>query len=501
MYKKICSLYQKHHSLHKHAIFEHKAFYLFYRFQNTYLFEMKKFILSCLVFQVFFCSAQQETSIPWAMFHACEKHCGVYPVKEYKDFGNVKWKLKTGGKIFSSPALLNGVAYIGSEDKNLYAVDVVSGKTIWKFKTQGAVHSSPAVYDNVVYFGSYDGYYYAVDATGGKEKWKFKTEGEKRVGAKGLWTMKPSDLYMEDLYDFFLSSPIVNMDSSDGIVYFGSSDGNLYALDAQTGSLRWKFKTGGIIHSSPALFDGVVYIGSWDTYLYAIDAKTGEQKWKFKTGDHPGVHLLEGIQASPAYYDGMVYLGARDGYFYAIKASTGEMAWKYSADNSWIVTTAAAKDDVVYFGTSDSYLFIAVDAKTGIEKFKFKAHGYVYSSPAIVNNTAYFGDFTGAIYAIDLASGAQFWHTTNTSSSSRNGKKVLNAIGDLDFAYAAAGDDASMYATGAKVMDKFYSLGSIVSSPVIAKGVIYFGSADGYLYAVNLEKESEGTTTQSHHNH
>lgn len=462
---------------------------------------MKKIILSCFAFQVFYCYAQQETNIPWALFHACEKHCGIYPVKEYKDFGELKWKLKTGGKIFSSPAVLNGIAYIGSEDKNLYAVDAANGNTLWKFKTRGAVHSSPAVYENTVYFGSYDGCYYAVSATNGKEKWKFKTEGEKKVGAKGLWTMKPSDKYMEDLYDFFLSSPIVNMDGSDAMVYFGSGDGNLYAVDAQTGTLRWKFKTGGIIHSSPALFDGVVYIGSWDTYLYAIDAKTGREKWKFKTGDHPSVHLLEGIQASPAYSDGMVYLGARDGNFYAINASTGKMTWKYSAENSWIVTTAAVKDDVVYFGTSDSYLFVALDAKTGAEKYKFKAHGYVYSSPAIVNQTAYFGDFTGTMYAIDLASEAQLWHSTKTSSSIKNGKKVLNVIGDLDFAYAAAGDDASMYATGVKVMNKFYSLGSIVSSPVIAKGVIYFGSADGYLYAVNLKDEAERSSAQSHHNH
>jgi len=132
----------------------------------------------------------------------------------------------------------------------------------WKFHTNGAVPSSPAVYNNVVYFCSYDGYSYAVNATSGSLKWKFKTGGERKVGAYGLWTMQPSDMYMEDLYDFFLSSPIMETTEKNPTVYFGSSDGNLYALNATTGSLKWKFKTNGLIHTSPALYNNTVYIGS-----------------------------------------------------------------------------------------------------------------------------------------------------------------------------------------------------------------------------------------------
>jgi outer membrane protein assembly factor BamB len=54
--------------------------------------------------------------------------------------------------------------------------------------------------------------------------------------------MKPADLYMEDLFDFFLSSPVIGDQGSSPLLYFGSSDGNLYALDAKTGLLKWKFK-------------------------------------------------------------------------------------------------------------------------------------------------------------------------------------------------------------------------------------------------------------------
>ena len=81
----------------------------------------------------------------------------------------------------------------------------------------------------------------------------------------------------------FLSSPVV----ANGPVYFGSGDGNLYALDAGTGALNWKFQTGDVVHASPAYADGVVYFGSWDSYFYAVDAKTGAEKWRFHGGEDP----------------------------------------------------------------------------------------------------------------------------------------------------------------------------------------------------------------------
>jgi outer membrane protein assembly factor BamB len=443
---------------------------------------MSKYLLVIAFLWANYVNAQSER----AMFLASGAHQGVYSATNYTSLGDVKWKLKTAGKIFSSPAVYHDAVYIGSEDHYLYAVNKTTGKLLWKFKTGGAVHSSPAVYKNVVYFGSYDGFYYALDAVTGNLKWKFKTGGEKKVGSKGLWTMKPDEMYMDDLYDFFLSSPVLSLNDHDLTLYFGSSDGNLYALNALTGKKKWAFKTGGLIHTSPALYQGKIYFGSWDKFFYAIDAKTGKLQWKFETGNQPVYHVLEGIQASPACADGRVYFGSRDGYFYALDAGTGKTVWKYAADNSWVLTTAAVKDGMVYFGTSDTYLFLGFDAKTGREKIRYKTNGYVYSSPAITGNTAYFGDFSGSLCAVDLSTG-KLMNKFTTNARTENAAKVLNPEGNVDFNYLAKGKDVSLYATSVEAMNKLYTLGSIVSSPAINNGVIYFGSADGYLYALNLK--------------
>ena len=142
------------------------------------------FVLVILLCIGYIANAQPTAKDKGATFHASAGHVGVYDSGKLSSLGTLKWKFKTGGKVFSSPAVYNGTILIGSEDHSLYAINEKNGKIQWKFATGGAVHSSAAVYKNVVYFGSFDGYYYAVNAVTGKLIWKFKTGGEKLVGAK-----------------------------------------------------------------------------------------------------------------------------------------------------------------------------------------------------------------------------------------------------------------------------------------------------------------------------
>ena len=216
-----------------------------------------------------------------AMFRGNLAHTGVYDSAGLPKFSQIKWKFHTDGQVISSPAVANGMAFVGSTDGNLYAVDLDSGTQKWKLFTGVRVTSSPAVEDGVVYFGSYSGRFYAVEAASGKLKWKFQTEGERRFAAKHLHGSEPAAETMPDPFDFYLSSPAL----WGGAVYFGSGDGNVYALDASSGALKWKFHTGDVVHASPAIFDGTLFIGSWDSYFYALDAATGKEKWRFKTGE------------------------------------------------------------------------------------------------------------------------------------------------------------------------------------------------------------------------
>lgn len=101
------------------------------------------------------------------MFRGNLQHTGVYNATGVPRLTGIKWKFHTNGRVISSPAVVDGVAYVGSTDCNLYAIDVISGVQKWKFETKGWVVSSPAVTAGTVYFESYDSNFYAVDATTG----------------------------------------------------------------------------------------------------------------------------------------------------------------------------------------------------------------------------------------------------------------------------------------------------------------------------------------------
>jgi outer membrane protein assembly factor BamB len=419
-----------------------------------------------------------QSAISQTMFHGNLAHTGVYDSTGPAKFGGVKWTFKTGAAIVASPAIANGVVYIPSMDGHLYAINQESGKEKWNFKSSMPIASSPAVEGGLIYFVSSGGALDAVDVATGKIKWVLPTEYERKFEAKNLHGYPPAAQTMPDAWDMFTSSPAV----ANGKVFFGSGDGNVYAADAQTGVLQWKFRTQDIVHASPAVVANTVYIGSWDSYLYAIDAETGQQKWAFKSGDDPNIHNQVGFQSSPAVVDGVVYVGCRDAHVYAIDAVTGREKWDYPTSKSWVIGTPAVRDGVVYVGTSDSSRFMALDARIGRLRFNFDAKSYMFSSPALAGDLAYVGDHNGRLYAINIKSAKLAWEF-QTDAAKKDPFKILNADGTLnqEVLYAPIfGDFEDMYLA----MFKFMSIGAIVSSPVVDKGVVYFGSMDGNLYAV-----------------
>ena len=412
------------------------------------------------------------------MFHGNPAHTGVYETPGPAQFGGVQWSFHTGGAIVASPSVADGVVYIASTDGCLYSIDQETGKEKWKYKSKMPIASSPAVLDGVVYFVSSVGALGALDAKTGNIKWALPTEYERKFEAKNLHGYPSAAQTMPDAWDLFTSSPTV----VNGKVYFGSGDGNVYAADAQTGTLIWRFATKDVVHASPAVVNGVVYIGSWDSYFYAIDAETGLEKWSLKTGEDPAIHNQVGFQSSAAVVDGVVYVGCRDAHVYAIDAITGKKKWDYPTSKSWVIGTPAVRDGVVYVGTSDSSRFMALDAKNGRLRWNFDVKAYAFSSPALAGDLAYFGSHNGRFYAVNVKTGKSAWEF-QTEAAKKDPNKILNADGSLnqEVLYAPVfGDFEDMYLA----LYKFMSIGAIVSSPVVDKGKVYFGSMDGNLYAL-----------------
>jgi eukaryotic-like serine/threonine-protein kinase len=410
------------------------------------------------------------------MFRGGAQHAGVY-TGGVPELHGVKWKFRTNGQVYSSPAIADGIAIVGSTDGAVYGIDLESGSSKWKFQTKARVTSSPAVHGGIAYFESFDSNFYALDAATGALKWKFATGGEKRFVAKHMHGILPESEPVPDPFDVYLSSPAISGDA----VFFGSGDGNVYALDAASGAVKWKFQTGDVVHASPAVSDGLVFIGSWDTYFYALDAATGAEKWKFKTGDDPVFHNQIGIQSSAAVADGIVYFGCRDSKLYALDVRTGAKVWAADNKGSWVIGSPAVSDGKVYFTTSDSGLFHAADARSGTELFSLSLKWPMFSSPSVAGRLVYIGSHEGKLLAIDVSGRKPAW-VFQTDASRQNGPALTTAAGQPDYSAAMTSMFFDDVVFG---VQKMMSVGAILSSPVIVGDTIYVGSADGYLYAIH----------------
>ena len=434
---------------------------------------MKRLLIVSVIILACFSCKQNHSS---TCYRGNASHTGYYQGDGPSAQPKLAWKFKTGGKVFSSPVLYHTTIFVGSDDNCVYALSSKDGHVIWKFTTDGRVSSSAAVCNDVVYINSFDGFLYALNAKDGSLLWKFDMGGDKVFSASNLHGIPTNGKMVDDPWDMYLSSPTVN----NGMVLAASGNGSCVAIDAKSGKLVWKFQTGGVIHASSAVSGDSVYIASWDSYIYAINSKDGKEYWRFKTGTDSVYHNQVGFQSSPVIDGKMLYIGCRDAHLYALDRFSGKQIWSYSTNGSWIISSPAVYNENVYFGTSDTYRIISLNASNGNVVFDKKVKSYVFSSPSLANNKLFVGGFSGFLYEVDLAT-QKIRTIFRTDGSTISGNEYMNADSTLNTnkIFSEPSWDGML-----KGVEKLYSMGSILSSPLIDGDRIYFGSTDGFIYAL-----------------
>ncbi len=294
---------------------------------------------------------------------------------------------------------------------------------------------------------SFDGYT-DTTASGIAPLWKFKCEDEIR------------------------STPLMHR----GVVYVGTYDNNMYAINAADGSFKWKFATEGGIVGTPGIAadEGFIVFGSEDSTLYAVNLITGKIQWTFQTKGP--------IRSSINVQLGIAFFGSDDGKLYAVRLSTGRLAWQYDAGRE-IRSRPAVTSERIVFGV-ESGDFIGLDL-AGAIKWRFKTRRGIASSPIIQDDIAYFGSSDAHIYAVDIKQGWGLWNR-------RTGKPVVGSpiiagknlfIGSAD-GYMYALD----YAQNGKEVWKFQTGDQVVSTPAFVNGNIYFGGVDKKVYCLDAKK-------------
>jgi outer membrane protein assembly factor BamB len=313
----------------------------------------------------------------------------------------LRWKYQTGAAVSSSPSIADGIVYVGSHDRNIYAIDADTGSKIWNFLTGYPVYSSPAVVNGKVYTGTDDGNVYCLDAKTGAKLWENTDPGDiDFINWNALQTFN------------IRSSPAV----VDGKVYVGSLDQNLYCMDANSGTTLWTFTTGGYLHASPAVADGAVYVataaGRPAARLYKLDANNGTVIWMkmlfYQRGPGPLVPW-----SSPTVADGMVFQAVDGHETHCLNDTTGDIIWTYRSSN-WMVIGASPlyADGLVY--VTDFFSLVAIDPLANTGNFN-ATYGNVtwstflareiYSSPTYALGKVYVASEQMALYVLDAKTG------------------------------------------------------------------------------------------------
>jgi outer membrane protein assembly factor BamB len=309
-----------------------------------------------------------KASEDWPLFRGNPEQTGVSATKLPDKLREV-WKFKAKDGIEGTAAIAGGKVFIGSFDKNLYALDLKTGEVKWKYAA-GPIKAPPGVRDGVVYVGDEDGGFHAVDADTGKLKWKFDAGSEVTSGTGFAGTD----------------------------VLFGTSGETLFCL-TKDGKKKWEFKVeGGPVHATPAVVGTTTFVAGCDSALHVIDTKTGKEV--------RSIELAGQVGSTGALAGDVMYVGTMTNEVQAIDWKAGKVLWTYRAERRQqpFQASVALTDTLVLGGSKDKRLH-AIDRKTGAAKWDFLTTGRIDSSPVVVGKRVYFGTLDGKFIVLDIEKG------------------------------------------------------------------------------------------------
>jgi outer membrane protein assembly factor BamB len=298
------------------------------------------------------------------------------------------WTYRARSLVEFPPAVAYGRLYFANNGGVLFAVNAKTGKGMWHFSSHRCQAMSPAVNADTVYATFLN--HPPCNATGGGLDGEVVALSASTGKVRWRRRIGPSE-----------SSPLVH----GGLVYVGDWTGRVYAFAAATGKLRWSFQAGGKVKDGIALSGPRVFFGAYDGHVYALSASTGKLVWK--ASSQPRLGQSGEFYATPAVAYGRVFIGSTDGKEYAFGAGTGDLLWSHST-GGYVYSSSAVWRKRVYAGSYSGSLY-CFDAATGDVKWSFTANGPISGSPTIVAGRVYFATLKQRTYALDARTGHPLW--------------------------------------------------------------------------------------------
>jgi outer membrane protein assembly factor BamB len=264
---------------------------------------------------------------------------------------------------------------------------------------------------------------------------------------------------------------------ANGILYIGSDDGKVHALDAASGRLAGTFATSGAVSGGVTVTGGTLLAGSADHQVHAFRVGPGGAEWAFSTSG--------AVSCTPTVAGGIVCVGSDDGNVYGIHASTGKLAWHYRTGGpvrSRPQPGSETFSDVVYVGSDDGHLYAL---RTGGQLlWRFAAAGPVTAGPVYGPAIVYACDDKGNVFGLPNSGPPTLWAAK--LGGAINGTPA--SIGE--YLYIGSADSAvyaiNLYGGGDTPQWRYPTSGQVNSGLATDGTTVYAGDEDGYLYAIDI---------------
>ncbi|MCU0704601.1 MAG: PQQ-binding-like beta-propeller repeat protein [Fimbriiglobus sp.] len=345
----------------------------------------------------------------WPVFRGTPQSTGV-AVAELPDELVERWVFTCdkADAIESAPAVADGVVYVASADKHLYAVDLKTGTGKWKVKLK-VMKASPAVKGNRVYVGDVEGNVYAIDANTGNKVWQYTPESGGEivsgcnfygdnilVAAQGMpvTCLNPKG---EKVWEFAIDGGSNGCPTVSGDTVFASGcDSKFHAIDAKNGKEQWSIDIPGQAAATTAVADDVAYVGTVTNQVVAVDLKAKKVLWEFEAKVK-----AQPFYSSAAVTEELVILGSRDKKVYALDRKTGEPKWPPFVTEGIVDPSPVVAGGRVYVGClSQTAEFYVLDVKTGKKKQELTLDGTACGSPAVAGDCLLVGTEKGKLYCL-----------------------------------------------------------------------------------------------------
>ncbi len=271
---------------------------------------------------------------------------------------------------------------------------------------------------------------------------------------------------------------------AEGLLFFGASDGLLYAVVPETGKVMWTYPLKAEGLGKPVVKSGVLYILGGNNVAHALNAKTGKLMWIYNRREAGNISVRGASQ--PAVSGDLVLMGFSDGSLVALNKSSGTVVWEANLNHNKrfrdVDATPVLDGDMVYVSSYDGGLY-AVGRADGKIYWTLEDGGY--EEVILQNNTIYYSSTSGKTYALDKGSGKVLWQKENpggvaTGPTLYHGTIVVGELaGGLRFYDSRNGELLNEFEPGRGVTSR--------TTVDPKKNEIYFMSHDANLFALRVQ--------------